>query len=111
MNSSVIEVKTPFRPNAAKEDSQTKPVNSSTRRHDLDALRAIAMLLGIVLHAALSFAPIPVVGSGFTAKRDISDSVRLYSRVSHAPIFHAEWVLYGDAVAATWTQAALPSSV
>ena len=29
------------------------------RRHDLDALRAIAMLLGIVLHAALSFTPIP----------------------------------------------------
>ena len=27
--------------------------------HDLDALRAIAMLLGIVLHASLSFAPIP----------------------------------------------------
>lgn len=27
------------------------------RRHDLDALRAIAMLLGIVLHAALSFFP------------------------------------------------------
>lgn len=32
---------------------------SIDRRHDLDALRAIAMLLGIVLHAALSFAPIP----------------------------------------------------
>ena len=31
----------------------TKPV----RRHDLDALRAVAMLLGIALHAALSFAP------------------------------------------------------
>ncbi len=29
------------------------------RRYDLDALRAVAMLLGIVLHAALSFAPIP----------------------------------------------------
>ena len=29
------------------------------RRHDLDALRAVAMLLGIILHAALSFAPIP----------------------------------------------------
>lgn len=29
------------------------------RRHDLDALRAIAMLMGIALHAALSFAPIP----------------------------------------------------
>lgn len=31
------------------------------RRHDLDALRAIAMLLGIALHAALSFADGPWV--------------------------------------------------
>ncbi len=30
---------------------------SYPRRHDLDALRAFAMLLGIALHAALSFAP------------------------------------------------------
>ncbi len=30
-----------------------------TRRHDLDALRAFAMLLGIALHAALAFVPIP----------------------------------------------------
>ena len=30
---------------------------SSDRRHDLDALRAFAMLLGIVLHAAISFIP------------------------------------------------------
>ena len=29
------------------------------RRHDLDALRAFAMLLGIALHGALSFLPIP----------------------------------------------------
>ncbi len=29
------------------------------RRHDLDALRAGAMLLGIALHAALAFTPIP----------------------------------------------------
>ena len=29
------------------------------RRHDLDALRAAAMLLGIVLHAGLSFTPFP----------------------------------------------------
>lgn len=28
-----------------------------TRRHDLDALRAVAMLLGIALHASLSFIP------------------------------------------------------
>ncbi|MEL7497766.1 MAG: acyltransferase family protein [Planctomycetota bacterium] len=32
---------------------------TAQRRHDLDALRAVAMLLGIVLHAALAFAPIP----------------------------------------------------
>jgi peptidoglycan/LPS O-acetylase OafA/YrhL len=32
---------------------------SDVRRHDLDALRAFAMLLGIVLHAALSFIDIP----------------------------------------------------
>lgn len=29
------------------------------RRHDLDALRAVAMLLGIVLHASLSFCDVP----------------------------------------------------
>jgi len=33
------------------------PPSSAVRLHDLDALRAIAMLLGIVLHAALSFVP------------------------------------------------------
>ena len=32
---------------------------SVPRRHDLDALRAFAMLLGIALHAALSFFPFP----------------------------------------------------
>ncbi len=34
-------------------------VDPANRRHDLDALRAVAMLLGIGLHAALSFATIP----------------------------------------------------
>ena len=32
-------------------------VPSITRRHDLDALRAIAMLLGIALHGMISFIP------------------------------------------------------
>jgi peptidoglycan/LPS O-acetylase OafA/YrhL len=32
-------------------------VQQSTRRHDLDALRGFAMLLGIVLHGAMSFIP------------------------------------------------------
>jgi surface polysaccharide O-acyltransferase-like enzyme len=34
-------------------------VRAIERRHDLDALRAFAMLLGIALHASLSFAPVP----------------------------------------------------
>ena len=33
---------------------------SYPRRYDLDALRATAMLLGIVLHAGLSFTPFPL---------------------------------------------------
>ena len=32
-------------------------MTSHNRRYDLDALRAVAMLLGIVLHGALSFIP------------------------------------------------------
>src|SRR3569623_690097 len=35
--------------------------SESLRRHDLDALRAFAMLLGIALHASLSFSMIPWV--------------------------------------------------
>lgn len=49
--------------NALVEES-TAPVVSPRgidRRHDLDALRAFAMLLGIGLHAALSFVPFPWV--------------------------------------------------
>ena len=37
----------------------TATVPSAPRRYDLDALRAIAMLLGIALHAALSFTEFP----------------------------------------------------
>ena len=36
-----------------------EPSPRGDRRHDLDALRAFAMLLGIALHAALSFFPSP----------------------------------------------------
>ena len=38
----------------------TSEIDSNARRHDLDALRAIAMLLGIVLHGAISFYPEPI---------------------------------------------------
>jgi len=43
-------------------------LNSINRRHDLDALRAFAMLLGIALHASLSFLP------GFWAVQDEQQS-------------------------------------
>jgi peptidoglycan/LPS O-acetylase OafA/YrhL len=39
-----------------------RPPATISRRHDLDALRAVAMLLGIVLHGALSFIPATWVG-------------------------------------------------
>ncbi|MFT5327864.1 MAG: peptidoglycan/LPS O-acetylase OafA/YrhL [Planctomycetaceae bacterium] len=39
----------------------TKTSTTTTRRHDLDALRAIAMLLGIALHAALAYSDVPWV--------------------------------------------------
>ena len=37
--------------------TNSEHATKSTRRHDLDALRAVAMLLGIVLHGILSFCP------------------------------------------------------
>jgi peptidoglycan/LPS O-acetylase OafA/YrhL len=42
-------------------ETANEPVAAASRRHDLDALRAVAMLLGIVLHAALSFMEVPWV--------------------------------------------------
>ena len=36
------------------------PVLEKKRYNDLDALRAFAMLLGIVLHGVLSFFPVPI---------------------------------------------------
>lgn len=39
--------------------TETASSATSSRRHDMDALRAFAMLSGIVLHASLSFCPLP----------------------------------------------------
>ena len=47
---------------AADLDVISTPVNAplfATRRTDLDALRSFAMLLGVALHAAMSFVPFP----------------------------------------------------
>jgi len=42
------------------EEPSLPPVLEKKRYHDLDALRAVAMLLGIVLHGVLSFFPVPI---------------------------------------------------
>ncbi len=39
--------------------TESSPHSDSARRTDLDALRGVAMILGIVLHALLSFIPTP----------------------------------------------------
>lgn len=59
MNTSVINAELSSSQLVAGTTSTTTPASTFDRRHDLDALRAVAMLLGIVLHAAFSFAPIP----------------------------------------------------
>ena len=43
------------------EDWRRGPEPAEPRRHDLDALRSFALLLGIGLHAALSFMDVPWV--------------------------------------------------
>ena len=37
----------------------TNTESKAVRYHDMDALRAVAMILGIALHGALSFVPFP----------------------------------------------------
>jgi hypothetical protein len=59
----------------------------ATRRHDLDALRAFAMLLGIALHAALAFAQ-PM--GGVQDSRQIEQFVQLFLVAIHGfrmPLF------------------------
>jgi peptidoglycan/LPS O-acetylase OafA/YrhL len=63
-------------------------MNTIDRMHDLDAVRAFALLLGVVFHACLSFVPIPI---GW-AVMDVSTSPAIlgFLHVSHSfrmPLF------------------------
>ena len=75
-------------PHASAEHAPMPPLGKtkSRRRHDFDALRAFAMLLGIALHAGLAFAPIP-----WLAMNDAtSPAIGLFIEVLHVfrlPIF------------------------
>ena len=73
------------------------------RRHDLDALRALAMLLGIVLHAALSFAP----GLWLVEDSDQSDLFSLLFLAIHGfrmPVF---FLMSGFFTAMLWRRRGL----
>jgi peptidoglycan/LPS O-acetylase OafA/YrhL len=74
-----------------------------TRRHDLDALRAVAMLLGIALHAALSF-----TGGPWTVQDSRSSpAFHLFFEAIHGfrmPLF---FLLSGFFTAMLWRQKGL----
>ena len=58
----------------------------TARRHDLDALRAFAMLLGIGLHAGLAYAPIPWIAMN----RETSPALGAFVEITHGfrlPLF------------------------
>ena len=77
------------------------------RRHDLDALRALAMLLGIVLHAALSFAP----GLWLVEDSDQSDLFSLLFLAIHGfrmPVF---FLMSGFFTAMLWRRRGLGALV
>lgn len=59
---------------------------AAPRRHDFDALRAFAMLLGIALHAGLAFAPFPWLAMN----KDTSPAIGTFIEVLHGfrmPLF------------------------
>ena len=78
------------------------------RRHDLDALRAIAMLLGIALHAALSYIPMPQGGWAIHDVRQ-SSSMAVFITLIHGfrmPLF---FLISGFFTAMLWRKRGLRS--
>jgi peptidoglycan/LPS O-acetylase OafA/YrhL len=56
------------------EHNSTLPATDS-RRYDLDALRAVAMLLGIVLHGSLAYTTAPFWADRLNIRFHISESL------------------------------------
>ena len=86
---------------------RTLPANALDRRHDLDALRAFAMLLGIALHAALSFTSIPWT----VHDSQQNDAFRVLFACIHGfrmPLF---FMLSGFFTAMLWRQRGLTSLI
>ena len=90
---------------APEREASLPPAAPATPRfHELDALRATAMLLGIVLHAFLFLIPQawPIQHPDPPALLYWTCFER-YSRLSHAGFLPAERILHGHAVGAAWT--------
>ncbi len=83
------------------------PRQSPSRRHDLDALRAAAMLLGLVLHGALSFGVFPWIVED--TQRSIGWTV-LYSAIHgfRMPLFF--WIS-GYFTMMLWVSRGLPALI
>ncbi len=83
------------------------PHTSASRRHDLDALRAIAMLLGIALHAALSFSDVPWVVQD-SQKNEVFGLIFLAVHGFRMPLF---FLVSGFFTAMLWRKRGLRSLV
>lgn len=83
----------------------TTPKATIPRRHDLDALRAIAMLLGIFLHGAASFIP------GAWEIQDSQQSEFLYLPLAliHGFRMHVFFIMSGFFTAMLWRKRGLGS--
>ena len=96
-------------PNAVR-TSQSTAAGSIARRHDLDALRAFAMLLGIVLHGALAFIPGAWVVTDASVEGD-GEAFALLTTAIHGfrmPVF---FLMSGFFTAMLWRQRSLPAMV
>ena len=83
------------------------PHTSASRRHDLDALRAIAMLLGIALHAALSFSDVPWIVQD-SQKNEVFGLIFLGIHGFRMPLF---FLVSGFFTAMLWRKRGLRSLV
>ena len=86
------------------EMATSSTLSPSSRRHDLDALRAAAMLLGIVFHVSLSFA----LGAGWSVQ-DVSQSkaAYLFQAFVHGFRMQLFMVVSGFFTAMLWRQKGL----
>ena len=86
------------------------PAAGIERRHDLDALRAFAMLLGIVLHGALAFIPGAWVVSDASVEGDGTPFALLTTAIHgfRMPLF---FLMSGFFTAMLWRQRGLRALV